>query len=286
MEWRMQYRLERRLLVLGMIGSVLLQACEPGKQAVQITHAVTGGNPQFELAAGVLRDIGASGDNIKRGQEVAMGTSSCEAGRTCYSCYQCHGMVGQGSAVAALPRLAGQDPRYLNTALQRFASGERKNATMQEVATALTQRQMSDAAAFFSALYPAPISHLPPSAGDSDSAAVDLGRQIAEQGLPEQNVPPCTTCHGVAVRELGAAYPDIAGQYADYLRNQLEHFRSGERRGPDAEIMQVIARNLSKDQMQAVASYYSMQQSQSVSARDQREAASIGKLPLKKSAKR
>lgn len=71
------------------------------------------------------------------------------------------------------------------------------------------------------------------------------GREAARQ---------CMACHGL---DGIARQPDagnLAGQSAFYLRNQLEAFRSGERRHPQ---MNVIARDLSDQEIADLAAWYS-----------------------------
>jgi cytochrome c553 len=52
-------------------------------------------------------------------------------------------------------------------------------------------------------------------------------------------------------------YPNIAGQYAPYLKLQLELFTEGKRGGTEyAHIMHSAAQRLTSEQMQALADYY------------------------------
>lgn len=71
------------------------------------------------------------------------------------------------------------------------------------------------------------------------------GREAARQ---------CMACHGL---DGVARQPDagnLAGQSEIYLRNQLEAFRSGERRQPQ---MNVIAEGLSDAEIADLAAWYS-----------------------------
>jgi cytochrome c553 len=242
-------------LVLGLIGFVAVEGCEHRERAVRVTNAVPDTNPQLEIAAAVLRETGTQDSSVKRGQSVVMGTSPCTTGGTCFSCFQCHGVRGEGGATAALPRLAGQDHRYLDLTLQEFANGQRQSATMHEVARALTEQQRQDVALYYSVVTaPAPLRP----ASKSDASA-QTGLAIDEHGLPEAGVPACVTCHSPEQRAKAAQYPYVSGQYADYLEQQLEHFRAGTRRGANAQIMQVIARPLTPEQSRAVAEYFASQ---------------------------
>jgi cytochrome c553 len=238
-------------LILGLV-SLALAGCVHRSSSPQTHDEIPKSNPQLDMAAAVMQTIQPRSPEVERGQQVVMGTAPCSAGYTCYSCFQCHGIRGEGGATAALPRLAGQNARYMVLMLDRFASGERKSATMSEVARALTEQQRHDVAAYYAAVT-APKALAPPMQSEADA---QLGRNIDQQGMPDHGVPACMTCHGAAMRAQGGLpYPYLAGQYGDYLDQQLMRFRAGERRGQEAQVMQVIARSLSAEQGQVVSTY-------------------------------
>jgi cytochrome c553 len=65
-------------------------------------------------------------------------------------CAACHGADGN-STVADFPRLAGQQPDYLAKALKDYKSGARKNAIMAPQAANLSEQDIADLAAYYSA---------------------------------------------------------------------------------------------------------------------------------------
>lgn len=65
-------------------------------------------------------------------------------------CAACHGADGN-SVVPDFPRLAGQQPDYLAKALKDYRSGARKNPVMAPQAANLTDQDIADLAAYFSA---------------------------------------------------------------------------------------------------------------------------------------
>ena len=67
------------------------------------------------------------------------------------SCANCHGQQGI-SANDAWPNLAGQKKTYLANQLKAFRSGERKNAFMNPIATALTDDEIESLASFYAGL--------------------------------------------------------------------------------------------------------------------------------------
>ncbi|MGH8314701.1 MAG: c-type cytochrome [Steroidobacterales bacterium] len=66
-------------------------------------------------------------------------------------CQACHGTDGM-SKVPDAPNIAGQPEPYLATQLQAFKSGARKNDAMSLVAQALSDQDIDDLAAYFSAI--------------------------------------------------------------------------------------------------------------------------------------
>jgi len=67
----------------------------------------------------------------------------------------------------------------------------------------------------------------------------------------------CSTCHGQDGRPIDPNIPIIWGQEFYYLYVELKDFKSGQRAN---DIMGPIAAELSKDEMKALAQYYSEQQ--------------------------
>ena len=67
-------------------------------------------------------------------------------------CQGCHGIEGWRTAypeVYAVPRIAGQHEAYLVKALQEYKSGERSHPSMRAVAASLSDKDMSDVAAYY-----------------------------------------------------------------------------------------------------------------------------------------
>lgn len=65
-------------------------------------------------------------------------------------CAACHGVDGN-SAVPDFPRLAGQQADYLAKALRDYKTGARKDAVMAAQAANLSEQDITDLAAYFSA---------------------------------------------------------------------------------------------------------------------------------------
>jgi cytochrome c553 len=168
------------------------------------------------------------------------------------NCGRCHGVDGRGRGVGAFPTLAGQRPAYLLAALQAFARGARHSGIMEPIVAGLSPEEMHELARYYSTLQEAA-----PPLDPAATAAIERGQVIASQGIPSQRVPSCVPCHGPGSSRRNPIYPDLAGQYADYLVLQLLLFKKTSRGGtPYAHLMRPIATRLTPEQMRDVALYY------------------------------
>ncbi|HEX5885040.1 MAG TPA: c-type cytochrome, partial [Pyrinomonadaceae bacterium] len=166
-------------------------------------------------------------------------------------CESCHGPQGMGRGFGAAPRLAGQKVDYLYSSLSAYARQQRYSGIMQPVAARLNEEQMQRLAQHYANLP----RNLPTETPDA-AGAVERGQKIANEGIREQRIPACNSCH----RQSGPRnpiYPELSGQYANYIVLQLKLFQREQRGGTSyAHLMRHVAPNLSNDQMQDVANYY------------------------------
>ena len=69
-------------------------------------------------------------------------------------CTGCHGIVGWRTAypeVYKVPKIGGQHAAYIVKALQEYQSGERAHPSMRAIAASLSEQDMADLAAYYSA---------------------------------------------------------------------------------------------------------------------------------------
>lgn len=169
------------------------------------------------------------------------------------SCGRCHGTSGLGRGTGAFPKLAGQREAYLRASLEAYANGARHSGVMEPVAAGLGNEQIEALARYYAALPPPDALQ----AGGRD--AIERGRKIAHEGVPEKLVPSCADCHGPTPGgyRTNAHYPRLAGQYPEYLELQLDLFQQKKRGGTAyGHLMHQAARKLTKEQMRDVALYY------------------------------
>ena len=171
-------------------------------------------------------------------------------------CKDCHGLSGQGyHGYLIMPRLAGQNPEYIENQLRAFVARTReKNLFINMARVHGTSPGMQSAiAAHFRDLNPPPF-------GGGPRQLAGTGREIYENGIPEANVPACSACHGPEAKGQGPI-PRLAGQLYPYTVKELT--RWGKDRGQStaadetAAVMLPIAHNLNQSQIAALAAYFS-----------------------------
>jgi len=167
-------------------------------------------------------------------------------------CAACHGQDGN-SPTPANPKLAGQIPGYIRKQLSNFKSvdgnkPERTNPIMGGMAANLSEENIRDVAAYYSA-------QIPKLGVAKNEDAPTLGRSIWRGGDASRGLPACAACHGATGAGLPVQYPRLAGQYAEYSEAQLKAFRSGDRRNDPNRVMQTIASRMSDQEILAVAGY-------------------------------
>jgi cytochrome c553 len=169
-------------------------------------------------------------------------------------CKTCHGLSGEGyRGYFPMPRLAGQQPKYIENQLRAFIERRRVNPVMFNVAHVLSPRTLAALSTHFNALNP------PPSGGGPRDHLA-LGKTIYEQGLPDSNVPACSACHGPEAKGH-EEIPRLAGQLYPYTLKALSYWGKergqGGSRDDTSAIMVPTTHNLTHEQMAAIAAYLS-----------------------------
>lgn len=185
-------------------------------------------------------------------------------------CSGCHGIDGN-SPLPYMPKLAGlsaayqekklaayKEPRippvdepfsYLDQLMRggntraNFTRNERVN--MQGVAHAAKADLIRQAVSWYS-------QQAPPRGNHARGPLVAKGEQLFRNGVPQQKILACMSCHGQNAQGNGPA-PRLAGQNAQYIQSQLNKFRKGDR--THAPEMTMVSRDLDPEQARAVAVY-------------------------------
>lgn len=170
-------------------------------------------------------------------------------------CQTCHGSSAEGARGAfPIPRLAGQQPKYLENQLRAFIVHTRLNNIMSNAVHEMGSAEMSALATYFSDLNPKPL-------GGAPTELVAAGKKIYEEGIPEASVPACVSCHGSEAKGSGEV-PRLAGQLNDYISRKLTNWEKERAQEPavpikSAATMKSVSHNLVDAQVSAVAAYLS-----------------------------
>ncbi len=130
-------------------------------------------------------------------------------------CIGCHGIEGYRATfpeVYQVPMISGQGAKYIASALTAYRKGERKHPTMRGIAGSLSDTDIVDLAAFYSA-------QARPSSTTADAAAPAVA-ELLKKGN-------CTSCHGEGLNKpIDPTYPKLAGQHADYTLAALKAYKT------------------------------------------------------------
>ncbi len=190
--------------------------------------------------------------------DVEAGTAKAAA------CAACHSADGN-SSVEMYPRIAGQNERYAAKQMALIANGQRRTgaaAAMVPFVQDLTAQEMRDIAAYFATQKSG--------AGIADDSPVaegpyagmkffEIGQKLYRAGDAERGIPACMACHGpTGAGNPGPAYPHVSGQHASYTARRLQEYQAGTTDEIDTahfQIMAQVAKPLTPDEIQALASY-------------------------------
>jgi cytochrome c553 len=168
------------------------------------------------------------------------------------TCSRCHGSNGMGISSGAFPRLDIQTADYLAQQLASYASGMRSSGVMQTAVAGINAESLGPIADYYAKK---PIDE-PTGEINGLNSSTDQGHMLAHTGKPDEGLPACFSCHSMNPVKRNPLYPAIAGQYASYTTEQLMLFKKGTRGATAAsEIMSVIARRMSAEQIEAVSNY-------------------------------
>jgi cytochrome c553 len=172
------------------------------------------------------------------------------AGPGAPACAGCHAFNGVSDGSGAFPRIAAQSAYYLAKQMHDFTSDVRPNAIMSPIAKALTPDDTADVTTYYAGLDSA---FLP--LQKADPALLKQGEQLAKVGNAARSIPGCDNCHGPDGVGEPPAIPYLAGQYASYIASELHMWQGGLRKS-SADAMAFVAKQLTDQDIAAVAAYY------------------------------
>jgi cytochrome c553 len=218
--------------------------------AVVTTLAAQAQTPNAGAAGspGVPAVPGATGPGPAKAVAAPASPKSLEAKTA--MCFGCHNIKGYQSSfpeVYKVPKIAGQNAKYIAAALHAYKTGDRKHPTMRGIAETLSEQDITDIAAFYENL-----------GKDERQAAPDKQREPDSQVAGLVQKANCASCHGANFsKPIDPSYPKIAGQYADYLFQALRAYKTENNPavGRNNGIMGAIAKQFSNAELKAIAQY-------------------------------
>ena len=166
-------------------------------------------------------------------------------------CIGCHGIVGYQASfpeVYKVPKISGQNAKYMVAALNAYKKGERKHPTMRGVAGSLTDADMADLSAYYEQHGASSVKTVAetPAVAPSPAVAALLGKGA------------CVSCHGANFNKpIDGGYPKLAGQHADYLTVALRAYtvQNNPQVGRSNAIMVGQVKQYKREELKAMAEY-------------------------------
>jgi cytochrome c553 len=166
-------------------------------------------------------------------------------------CIGCHGIPGYQASfpeVYKVPKISGQNAKYIVASLNAYKQGERKHPSMRGISQSLTDQDMADLAAYYE--------------------LHGKTQAVAEAKIPEASAKvaellkkgACVSCHGESFNKpVSDAYPKVAGQHADYLFVALKSYKTEGNAtwGRANGIMGGISKQFSNAELKQIAGYVS-----------------------------
>ena len=174
-------------------------------------------------------------------------------------CIGCHGIPGYQASfpeVYKVPKIAGQNSKYIVVALNGYKKGERKHPSMRGIAGSLSDQDMADLAVYFEQLGKSGDAGLEKVSTKADAALAAPPPEVAKL-LAQAN---CASCHGANFSQpIDPSYPKLAGQYSDYLYFALKAYQVDHNPvlGRSNAIMMGMARPFTHREIKALAQYFS-----------------------------
>lgn len=166
-------------------------------------------------------------------------------------CIGCHGIAAYQASfpeVYKVPKISGQNAKYLVAALNAYKKGERKHPTMRSVSAVLSDTDMADLAAFYETHGASSVKTV--AAGSPAQPPAEVGALLAKGA--------CASCHGADFNKpIDGAYPKLAGQHADYLYASLRAYgtEGNGKLGRANAIMGGQVKQYKRSELKAMADY-------------------------------
>jgi cytochrome c553 len=197
------------------------------------------------MLAAWVAGLPAHAQDAKPGDQKAGGMKA----QMCIGCHNIPGYQSSFPEVYKVPKIAGQNAKYIASALAAYKKGERKFPTMRSIAASLTDQDMADLAAFYSTLGQGEKGKDVPATAEVAPPA-PVAKLLAQAN--------CASCHGPNFNApIDPSYPKLAGQYADYVFAALKAYQTDQNPhvGRSNAIMMGMARPFTHTELKELSAY-------------------------------
>jgi cytochrome c553 len=187
---------------------------------------------------------------VKRGDAAVGAMIETVETEDVLACTACHGKGGAEPDRDRHPTLAGQVAAYTYKQLRDYKDGKRENRRMQEAVERLTDEQLAALAAWY-AEQPIPEVEV-----DEDDKVSPATLDLVFVGDKTRMIQPCASCHGTHGEGAIIDVPAIAGQNIKYFVDTMKDYAKDKRTNDVYSRMRIIAKALSRDEINELAVYY------------------------------
>jgi cytochrome c553 len=169
-------------------------------------------------------------------------------------CVGCHGIKGYQASfpeIYKVPMISGQSAQYIVSSLNAYKKGERKHPSMRGISETLSDQDMADLAAYYSAS--GVVTGATPMV---EKPSKDPNEKV-QALLAQAN---CSSCHGANFsKPIDPSYPKLGGQHADYLLVALKSYKveNNAKVGRGNAIMAGMAKQYTNAELKVLANYLS-----------------------------
>ncbi len=166
------------------------------------------------------------------------------------ACTECHGEAGAEAGREKWPMLAGQVAAYTFKQLQDYKDGKRKHKKMAGAVEGLSSQDLADLSAWYASR------PLPQPEVDADDEVSRETIRLVYKGDKKRLIQPCASCHGRKGEGAVIDVPSITGQNVKYFVDTMKKYAKEKRSNDIYGRMRIIAKALSKDEIEELAVYY------------------------------
>lgn len=190
--------------------------------------------------------VAAFAQDIKGDAKAGQGKNAM-----CSGCHSIQGYQASFPEIHKVPMISGQTAKYIVSSLNAYKKGERKHPSMRGIAETLSDQDIADLAAYYTA-----------------SGVAKDAKPLAEKPSKEANPQVqallakgnCSACHGANYsKPIDPSYPKLGGQHADYLLVALKAYKveKNAKVGRNNAIMAGIAKQYTNAELKLMANYLS-----------------------------